>query len=274
MNGYHLFVKRWTESGLLPTYKKRSSFEQIPLLLVLPMTIKQLLVLFSPFCFCVSGYVGMWYYCAPHQLRIPHLVGCSLENAAAIASTESLSLQVTEFRESDQYEIATVLFQSPAPGAQGKQGQTIYLTASKKMKSASAPQFVGRTRNEIEEIAADLHLYLDTHLVNGGAREGYCCAQWPEEAAPITNNIVVIYCVKPTESLVIMPRLQGSNLADLLLFLSERSIEWRLFGVEDQKIDHAKYRVTDQRPVAGSILSYKKGLVVDLQVEKVELISS
>ncbi|MDZ7704438.1 MAG: PASTA domain-containing protein [Trueperaceae bacterium] len=149
------------------------------------------------------------------EVRVPQVVGMSLDDAYAVF--QSLDLSVTTYPENvSDAPVDSVTKQVPAAGAVVRRGRSISLGVHNPPESTQMPSLQGRTAEEAERLLDNLGLYLgEITYAFSDAPEGTVIAQSPAlgERVALDSQIDVVVSRGQEVRTVAMPNLVGTSRA-------------------------------------------------------------
>ncbi|MBD3272995.1 PASTA domain-containing protein [Candidatus Dependentiae bacterium] len=223
-----------------------------------------------PFLSFILGYYLFLYFFPKSEFIVPNITGKNLQESIRIISNKNLNLHLLkEFEDSDLPE-GIILSQSPLAGQKIKKNQNIFITVSKKPKSLNIPNFLNKKQKKINKEVAKLSIKPNYYWVNSFYPTDICIGQYPQPNKSLDDKKLVIYFSSGNLNYFIVPNLEGCNLQKIYDYLDEDKIILEVFYknriLEDRR--NKKYYVTDQKPMAGSIVDLSKKLYVQVQVDK------
>lgn len=211
-----------------------------------------------PFAVFLTGYFIFDFIFYESKIDVPSVVGKSLQDGVKILANSNLNIRIIAEKENNELPENTIITQKP-DNIKVKSHQTIFVTISKK-EYPKTPDYINQN---IHDIIKDLNSknikYKIIELPNSATKDN-CIAQVPKPELPLTENRMTIYISNGNKKLYIFPDLRGLQLDEVLEFL-------KLYGITPQiRFDSLSpfesKRITDQRPLAGSIFNLEKINVV------------
>lgn len=206
-----------------------------------------------PFLFFIAGYLITSRLFYQPTIAVPSVVGKPLDVAFATLSTQQLTIQLLDQKEDATLADTTVVSQIPAPGQYAKPRQTVFLSISKQPNPALAPSFVGKQLAMIEKESRAQKLRLKTYFLTSVYPTNNCIAQIPMPQESIPDATLIVYISKGNTKEIIWPNFKNKSVQEVTDFLRHHSIAPQLITAAAINSDEAM--VTDQRPLAGSIIS-------------------
>lgn len=194
--------------------------------------------------------------------RAPSIVGMHVNDALKIASTQSLNLRLLSQKEDNDIPTGTIISQTPRPGKKMKVHQPLYIVVSKQVRMQVAPILLGKTYPEIETMCHKHELSCTHYIIPNIVASNRCFAQIPRPKMPMTDNVLISYQGSDKKKAVIFPSLKGSKLSEVKQFLEEHGCKINIKSFNN--IPDDQLIVTDQRPMAGSLIKNPKEIVVQL----------
>lgn len=170
------------------------------------------------FAFVASFYFATRVEMGSTEVKVPDLVGQTLEQASRIAEEEELVLQVVDQRHDPAVASGRVLQQMPPEGSPVKRGRKVKLILSLGGKVLEVPDLVGRASRAVEiELRQEGFIPGDEARVpTAVAPSGDVVAQVPPPHTPAVPNTRVhrLVSIGPPVSAWVMPDLRGLARSD------------------------------------------------------------
>ena len=192
----------------------------------------------------------------------PSIVGMHVNDALKITSKHSLNLRLLSQKEDNDIPTGTIISQTPRPGKKMKAHQPLYIVVSKQIRMQTAPVLIGKTYQEIEKMCHKHELSCTHYAIPSIDSSNRCFAQIPRAQMPMTDNVLISYRGTDNKGAVIFPYLKGSKLCDVKQFLEDHGC--RISCKSPPTIPDTQLIVTDQRPMAGSLIKNPNEIVVQL----------
>lgn len=201
-----------------------------------------------------------------NMTQAPALVGLSLRQAEAKASTAGVQVQVTSSESSETMPLDFVLRQDPEPQTMVQKGRIISVVTSSGPVSLVLPDFVGGTFETAQNFITKNQLILgDLIEKTDKSAVGTILAQDPPANSDIDRGATVTLTVSKG-TMATMPDLVGSSLTDAKKQLSALGLAVSKVIVAAQTT-HPAQLVLKQEPAAGD--SIAPGGWIELTVSKV-----
>lgn len=224
-----------------------------------------------PFCFFIAGYTGARLYMAPASLCMPSLIGMNSTQALILLSDYHVVPHVIAQKEENTVPHGTILQQTPAAGQMIKQRQSIFLVLSNVTTPPHMPNYTGMTLNDIQRSSKQENITLHIHHIPHIWPNNSCFAQWPTAGTLLTGETPIVYISAGYDQPIIWPDFIGCDAAHVIQFLNTHTITPDIIChyTHASITSYAGYKVTDQRPLAGSCVSIGKPeeVMVQLRVE-------
>jgi serine/threonine-protein kinase len=226
-----------------------------------------------PFLSFLCGYYSMSTLYTNKIIRTPSVVGMQFAQAARLLADNQLNVRILGEKEDPDLPAGTIISQNPLPNSSIKPQQSVFLVISSEPQPLKAPNFVGRSLQEIEKIAQDRSLKYKLFMRPCNYPANICFAQWPSAGSTLDTNPLIVYVATADQRPVIMPNLIGHSVPDVADFLINHEMVPQLIhqpDVPDGHICSSGCIVTDQRPLAGSLVARNGAspLNIHLQVEE------
>lgn len=209
-----------------------------------------------------------------NSVKAPTLIGCSVQEALAIAAPHKLNIRLIEEKEDPELPAGTVLSQSPSPNSSIKPHQTILCVISKKTKHL-VPNLVGKTTDEIAKEFKGTSIKIKSYYVNSTQPQDTCIAQDPcQKSAFDSKKSIVAYFAQKCSSYYLFPNFKQKAVNDVVDFLASSGLQVQIVHLREVAEGHTctDCIVSDQEPLEGYpvILDPNKPLVVKLCATEVE----
>lgn len=225
-----------------------------------------------PFIFFIAGYGIMHFILHIPEFPAPAIVGKNIHEAFAILSSHNLNVRLLEEKEDPCLPAGTIISQTPQAGQTIKPYQSLFLLISKKPSPIYAPDCLHKTEDVIQSLLQKNSIRAKIYKVASIYPQGYCFAQIPLPQEPIDDTTLTIYISDGNKKSVLWPDFKQLLVIDVLNFLHTHGIEATV--IHEHPIHHhtcTSCIVTDQRPLAGSIilLDPQKPCTVQLQAREI-----
>lgn len=228
---------------------------------------KQLLLLLPFICFII-GYTISTLIIGSKTYATPKLIGLSLYEAIKLTSPHQINIRILSEKESAHIPAGIILNQKPSPGRIIKAHQSIFITTTKSPPDIIAPLLLHKPQASIEKICHDMNLKLKTYEIEHASPSYSCITQLPQANKIIHDKKIIAYCAKEKQNMYLMPDFTGQELTDVMNFLKEYTDRISLFhGTQKIAIySGQKATVISQKPLAGSLISIKSPLNIQLEI--------
>ena len=204
-------------------------------------------------------------------MSTPSFVGITLPNALVIASEQNLNLRFLSDKIDPELPNNTILSQTPIAGQNIRPHQSVYLVLSKTAPSTPAPDCLEKNKEQISQQLEKKSIAHTFYYHSSNYPENSCFAQSPSQQHCIKNNNFLLYISKNKNKPLIFPNVIGKQINNVVTFFNEYKLRIKIIHTKAQPEDHVCNEhciITNQRPVAGSIvtLDKTKPLLVQLQI--------
>jgi eukaryotic-like serine/threonine-protein kinase len=222
-----------------------------------------------PFVSFIAGYTVMYLTLHRPETITPALVGKQIHTILPIVTEKKLNIRLIDQKEEADLPEGIILNQTPSAGITIKENQPLFIVTSKKPLPLRAPACVGQ---RIDTLRADLKtedIVLRIYYIPHAYPENICFAQSPTSNEPLDNKKLVLYVSSGLNKPIIWPDFTGLSLKETKDFLDAYNLVPDIVNDHITGTDYTNYRVTDQRPFAGTILTLneKKPLSVQLRIQ-------
>ena len=226
-----------------------------------------------PFFSFLGGYYIMSSLYTNKTLKTPLVVGLSLSHATRLLSDHNLNVRILAEKEEADLPAGTILSQNPAAKSPIKEHQSIFLVISTIPEPTVTPNLIGCSPDAIENIANSRSLKYKSYTIESNYPANTCFAQYPCPGHALDKNPLIVYIAAPHNKPVIMPNLIGQAVPEVADFLTSHDMVPQLIHqppIHDGHICSSACSVTDQRPLAGSLVARNgtNPLHIHLQVEE------
>lgn len=224
----------------------------------------------APFISFIFGYQILSYFYSPKSLKVPQLLGLSLQNAIDSLSSLNLNTRILNQKIDPDLPSGIILSQTPQANETVKAYQSIYLVVTKQPPKKQSPKLQDLNLNQIQKIAKEKNIYLKTYILSNNSPKNTCIAQSPAYGELLNNKkSMVAYISKGTEQFRIFPLLKDKSFIEVKKFLDSYNINYKFFYKNSCKLKDktkvcTKCKVLDQRPLAGSLVNIEKPINVQL----------
>lgn len=210
--------------------------------------------------YCISSFTNKG------TVATPHLLGLSTMQAVMICSDLKLNPTIIATRYHQELTDGTVLEQIPEPNSPIKALQSINLVVSMQPPRPSIPPLYGMPKQEAETLLAKHGFKIVSYTIPHQSCPNTCFAYQHRCGELSNDNTALLYVSSGEDSTYIWPQLCGHSLGNVQEFLASRDIVPHVLCNEITYSDSSI--VTDQRPLAGSIIRGKEKPYVQLKVSK------
>lgn len=206
------------------------------------------------------------------EFATPSVVGKNIHEAFAIVSAHNLNARLLEEKEDPYLPSGTVISQSPQAGQKIKPYQSLFVLLSKKPSQIYAPHCLHKTDSDILSTLQTHKIRAKIYTLPSIYPKGFCFAQIPLPQEPIEDSLLTLYVSGGNKKPIIWPDFTQLPVSDVTDFLHTHAIEASIVHEYPCLSNHTctSCIVTDQRPLAGSLISLdpQKPCVVQLQVQQ------
>lgn len=219
-------------------------------------------------CFFGSYFIFHCFF-SSHHLSTPSLIGKQLPEAIQLLSDCNLNMRVLSQKEDDDLAPGTILSQLPSAQSSIRPHQSLFVVLSKKAEQKKAPHFLQKKRFNCLEIAEKqnilVKIYETSHIT-----EDICIGQIPEPGQPLIDNRITLYISQCLSKPILLPSFKKRPVEEITTFLTERCINFSIVHAKpvDQLHSCKNCIVTQQKPLAGSLIDLKKPLTIQLFVQQ------
>lgn len=218
-----------------------------------------------PFACFSAGYFLLGTLCSTKTLQTPDILGKSLQSACVILSKYKLAPHIITEKEEPDLPNGTILSQTPNPQTTIKANQSVYIAISKQPAKAVIERFIGKQAQAILNTCSESAIRVKIHQIpNNHFPHTSCIAQYPAPSNIIEIQPIIVYIAKNAPKSVILPNFKGKTVAQITEFLAQYEIAPSISSNYNSYKEDST--ITDQRPLAGSIIALNKGIQVQLQV--------
>lgn len=246
---------------LKPKKKKKRGYKKYFILLAI------IVVALSSAYLISAG--NIWDAVVGNNVKIPDIVGKSLEMATKDLEAVELKIRVMSEKEDKETESGTILSQNPDAGIKLRKGEEVSVIVSKQPDNITEiPDVVGKSLDEAKKLIEEKKLkHIVKHKFSKDVEEGFVISQSPakEEKAKF-DDVVTIEVSKGEEvKKEKIPNLVGATLDDARKITGNFSIGSISYKEDTSKPDG---RVLSQEPAAGS--QQVAGTQIDIVINKIE----
>lgn len=222
-----------------------------------------------PFLSFFSGYFLLDRLYRSPDLETPTLVGLTMPEALGTLSNLNLNVRLLTTKEDDMLPEGTIISQNPTPAQKIKQNQSVHVVVSKKPIKLKAPLCINKPIKILESELATQKIRVKIFELHSAYPQGLCFAQYPETGNLLQENKIILYASSSLNKPIIMPNLKMKPIKDVLEFLSTYSVSVDIKHYPNIEENHQCQTciVTDQRPLAGSLLTLDAQRPVHIQLQ-------
>jgi len=177
-------------------------------------------------------------------------------------------LQLLADREEPDLPEGTILQQNPPVNATIKPHQPIYCVVSKK-RILTAPNCIGQKVDELASNLAQQGIAYKQVLIDSQQPQGTCIAQDPTLGSSLESAQMLLYIAKQQPVSVIVPRFTLLSVPVVKEFLEQSHATFDVVHEIPQSDGHQCSNdciITDQRPCAGTIVSFDEKSPLHVQL--------
>ncbi|MBA3954767.1 PASTA domain-containing protein [Candidatus Dependentiae bacterium] len=223
-----------------------------------------------PFICFLSGYQLLRVFTHREIIETPAVVGLHVADAIKIFSRFNLNTRILTEKEDSDLPEGIIISQAPAAGQKVKAHQSIYLVATRHPAKPQAPRLEGLTLSQAQAAAKQSDVRLKTAFIESNALQNKCFAQNVRPGEELESKNILAYFSAGTTSIRILPDLKNRKVSEVLPFLKNYGIETVVAHANPSNADleHTctSCIVTEQRPLAGTLVDLKKPLKVHITV--------
>jgi serine/threonine-protein kinase len=186
-----------------------------------------------PFLCFVIGYQCSHIFFKQKQIRVPSLVGKSLQITLEELSKVHLAARLLEEKEDANLQEGTILYQIPNADALLKANQTVSLVVSKKPSLAKVPLLIEKSSEKIKDILTQRNIRFSLFFLPSSLPQNICFAQFPLAGTDLEQTAINLYISQPANSLVIVPDCKGIKLSEVTDFLDQQELPYTVFQNQD-----------------------------------------
>lgn len=219
-----------------------------------------------PFVSFFFGYMITKWILTPKKIATPHLVGKQVHEILPLITPYNLNLRLVHQKEDSILPAGIIIKQTPATGTQIKPHQPIFIITTKKPVTKKAPSCLGLHHDAIIPQLEKADIIVRIHYITHIYPKNHCFAQSPEPGKALTNNRITLYLSSGSNKPIVWPHFIGLPIEQVITFLDTFAITPTVFY---DTLDKDNAIVTDQRPVAGTVLTIEpdKPFLVQLRAD-------
>ena len=190
-------------------------------------------------------------------------MGLQVSQAIKCLSERKLNMRIIAEKEDLDLPEGTIVSQKPSPQQPIKPHQAIFVAISKKPLIKQSPDLLGKT---IDQVKTELHrkgIKYKELTLQFNTPQNIVAAQNPAPNKQL-NGPIYLYKATPQKQKVIFPSLKNRNWEEVKSFFERYNINPVV--TYKNKCHHNDYMVIEQRPLAGTLVSLKQPLHVQLHL--------
>lgn len=218
-------------------------------------------------CF-FSSYFTFHCLFSPAILETPSLIGKLLPEAVQLLSDTNLNIRILSQKEDNDLAPGTILSQLPSAKSSIRPQQSLFVVISKQSEQQKAPSFLQKSSVVCHGIAEKkgiiVKIYQMPHII-----DDICIGQFPEPGELLYDNHVTLYISKSSSKQSLLPSFKKRSVEEVTSFLTEKGIKYIVTHAKPIDSSHSCKTcvVTQQKPLAGSLIDLKKPLTIQLFVQ-------
>jgi len=217
----------------------------------------------SIFRFCV-GYLGTYFFVQQNSIITPNVIGKGIQESAELLSKHRLGVRLLKELEDSSLPEGVIMDQFPRGGDKIRPNQDIFITVSKKPRIFLTPDFLCLKQKDILAIAAKNGIDVNIVPIFSHYQVSTCMAQNPKPMVDMSRRRVVACISKGMFPLVIVPNFKGALIQDVKTFLHQYDVQFDVVGTSTASDSGS---ITEQSPVAGSIIAIDRPVQIQFRVE-------
>jgi len=222
-----------------------------------------------PFVSCLCGYLLVGKLLQPTVFHTPSIIGKNILPAISTLSKHNLNIRIIDYKQDPDLPEGTILSQKPQSGRKIKPHQSVYVVLSKKPYRIPCPLLVGKDISSITQMLTNKNIRNKSYYLPSNHPENHCIAQYPSPSTELKKNNIITYLSQAYKKPVVLPDFRNKKLSKVRNFIKNyKNISVEIINSKNSHICDDNYTVTDQRPLAGSIVNLhrEKKLLVHLKV--------
>lgn len=231
--------------------------------------LKNILWIF-PFISFVFGYYFLHTLLQKKEIFTPNVIGQNIQSAMKGMSKCGLNIRLLREQEDSDLPAGIVLEQIPKPNQMVRPNQHVFVTISKRPQTVLAPDFLGQRYKFIVKQVAKLGIHAKVFWLQSTYPKNFCIAQSPQPEQEMRDQKLIIYVSSGSDNLYIFPNLKEIPVLEVSKLFEKEGIKVEVFHNKKVNKNHkcSNCKITDQKPMYGSIVDLSKTLYVQLQVEE------
>ena len=221
-----------------------------------------------PFLCFIGGYLLLdTFY--NKEIETPSLVGMSVGQAFTILSHKNLNARLLAYKEDSTLQEGTIISQIPAAVQKIKENQSVFLVVSSLPQKIKAPDLILKSPEIIKHMTKNDKLNLKFFRVHTNYPENQCFAQNPSPGQQLEGDTMIAYISAGMPKVVLIPNFKNKPVLPILELLQKQGITIDLIHTNAIDEHHACRNciITDQRPLAGSIITLNSTPPIHLQLQ-------
>ncbi len=221
-----------------------------------------------PFICFFGSYFAFHCFFAPNTLATPTLMGKQLPEAIQLLSDTNLNMRILSQKEDHDLPPGTILSQIPSANSSIRPHQSLFVVISKQVEQKQAPNFLQKKSDTCYEIAEKHAIVVKTYEISH-LIENICIGQLPGPNQPLIDNRITLYISKGSSKPSLLPSFKKRSLEEVASFLTENSIKYSVIHAKPIDTQHTCKNcvISQQKPLAGSLIDLKKPLTIQLFVQ-------
>lgn len=218
-------------------------------------------------CF-FGSYYTLYYFFSPSALAAPSLMGKQLPEALQILSDNNINMRILSQKEDNDIQSGTIISQIPSPKSSIRPHQSLFVVITKQAEQKKTPNFLNKKTTECFDLAQKEALYIKTYKVPY-LLDDMCIGQLPIPNQALHENRITLYISTHPSKPSLLPSFKGRSVKEVSEFLTENNLKYTVLHAKqnDTRHDCSKCIITQQKPLAGSLIDLKKPLTLQLFVQ-------
>lgn len=223
------------------------------------------------FCF-LSGYFLLSHFYSVDVVRVPSIVGMTLEKAFPVVSGCNLNIRLLAIKQDAELVSGTIISQVPDAASGIRPNQALYVVISEKPPKIAMPFLMHKSEKDIEADLKPYGIRNKRYILPTTTVAGQCIGQFPAPGIPLDEKKVITYIASEKDKRVLLPKFKNQPISVVTEFLDISSMKYVISHCGPFQQGHRctdRCIVNDQRPLAYSIISLEGShpLQVYLQVQ-------
>ena len=217
-----------------------------------------------PFILFIIGYSIAHHFFTVKKIAVPHLVGLPIAQGIKKLSDHQLNIRIIAEKEDSDLPAGTIISQKPIANNFVKTQHAIFVAISRKPDAKQMPLFINKKADQVKKELDNLHVVYKIYQLPSRSMPHTILAQSPSFQAALKEPIYV-YESTPMQDSYIFPNVKEKSLKNVLSFLEHYNIKPEILYKNHSPKEN--YQVIEQRPLAGTIISFTNPPNVQLQVQ-------